>query len=78
VEQRPLLLRLLIDLLYQPWMVNDDDDDYGAVDGMIDSRVNRSTLKTPVPMPLCPPQIPYYFTMARTRVAAVGSQWVTT
>jgi hypothetical protein len=34
VEPSPLLLRPLIDLLYQPWMI--DDEDCGAVGGMND------------------------------------------
>jgi hypothetical protein len=29
------------------------------------------------PVPLCPPQIPHDLTWARTRAAALGSQWLT-
>jgi hypothetical protein len=32
VEPRPLLLRPLIGLLYQPWMI--DGDGFGAISGM--------------------------------------------
>jgi hypothetical protein len=35
------------------------------------SRGNRSTRRKPAPVPLCPPQIPYELTWARTRAAAV-------
>jgi hypothetical protein len=38
---------------------------------------NRSTLRKPVPAPLCPPQIPLYQTRDRTRAAAVWSQRLT-
>jgi hypothetical protein len=43
-----------IGLLYQPRMVMDDDD-CGAVGGML-GKGNRSTRRTPSPVPLCPPQ----------------------
>jgi hypothetical protein len=36
-------------------------------------RGNRSPLRKPAPVPLCPPQIPHYLTWARTPAAAVGS-----
>jgi hypothetical protein len=49
-----------------------DDDDYGAVGGMRIDRGNRSTRRKPVPVPLCPPQIPYDLTCDRTGAAAVG------
>jgi hypothetical protein len=62
-------------LLYQPWMI--DDDDYGAVVGMRIGRGNRSTRRKPAPVPLCPPQIPHDLTWDRTRGAAVGSQRLT-
>jgi hypothetical protein len=38
-------------------------DDDGEIGGMI-GRGNRSTRRKPIPMPLCPPQIPH---AARTR-----------
>jgi hypothetical protein len=38
---------------------------------------NRSTVRKPVPAPLCPPQFPYEQTRARARTAAVGSQRLT-
>jgi hypothetical protein len=48
------------------------DDECGAVGGMI-GRGNRSTRRKPVPMPLCPPQIPQDATRARTQ-GAVGNR----
>jgi hypothetical protein len=65
-----LVLRLLFCLLYQPQMA--DDDDCGAIGGMRIGRGNRSTRRKPAPVLLCPPQIPYDLTRARTRAAAVG------
>jgi hypothetical protein len=50
----------------------DDDDERGAVGGMI-GKGNRSTRRKPAPMLLCAPQIPHDTTWARTRAAAVGS-----
>jgi hypothetical protein len=44
-------------LLYQSQMI--DDGDCGAIGGMKIGRVNRSTRRKPVPVPLCPPQIPH-------------------
>jgi hypothetical protein len=44
--------------------------------GMIIGKGNRNTRRKPVPMPLCPPQIPHAV-RTRTRVAAVGSQRLT-
>jgi hypothetical protein len=38
---------------------------------------NEVLRKKPVPVPLCPPQIPHDLTRARTRAAAVGSQLLT-
>jgi hypothetical protein len=61
----------LTDLVYQPWMI--DDDEWGAVSGMRTGRGNRSTWRKPAPVPLCPPQIPYDLTWAQTWAAAVGS-----
>jgi hypothetical protein len=34
LEPSPLLLRSFIVLLFQPWMI--DDDDWGAISGMIE------------------------------------------
>jgi hypothetical protein len=51
-----------------------DDGDCGAIGGMKIGRGNRSTRRKPVPAPLCPPQIPYDQTRARTPAAAVGNQ----
>jgi hypothetical protein len=55
----------------------DDDDEYGAVGGMRIGRGNRSTLRNPAPVPLCPPQILHDLTWARTLVAAVGRRRLT-
>jgi hypothetical protein len=52
----------------------DDDDEYGAVSGMIIGRGNRSTRRKPAPVSLCPPQIPLDHTRARTRAPAMGSR----
>jgi hypothetical protein len=54
------LRRPLTGLLYQPRMI--DDDECGAVVGMRISRRNRSTLRKPSPVPLCPPQDPHDLT----------------
>jgi hypothetical protein len=51
------------------------DFDDGEIGGMIGT-VNRSSRRKPVPMPLCPPQIPHA-ARTRTRAAAVGSQRLT-
>jgi hypothetical protein len=50
----------------------DHDDGIGGMIG----RGNRSTQRKPVPVPLCPPQIPHT-AWTRTRAAAVGSQRLT-
>jgi hypothetical protein len=69
------LLRLpLFALLYRPQTM--DGDECGAVGGML-GRGNPSTGRKPVPIPPCPPQIPYDLTQARTRVAAAVSQRLT-
>jgi hypothetical protein len=46
-----------------------DDEEIGGMIG----RGNRSTLRKPAPVPICPPQTPHA-TRTRTRAAAVGSQ----
>jgi hypothetical protein len=49
-----------------------DDGECGAIGGMkIDTR------RKPAPAPPCPLQILHDQTWARTRVAAVGSHWLT-
>jgi hypothetical protein len=60
-------------LLYQPQMI--DDGDCGALGGI--GRENRRTQRKPVPVPLCPLQIPHDLIKARTRAAAVGNQRLT-
>jgi hypothetical protein len=62
-------------LLHQPQTI--DDGDCGAVGGMKIGKRNWSTRRKPAPTPLCPPQIPYDQTRARTQAAAVGSQRLT-
>jgi hypothetical protein len=54
-------------------MIDEDDDDYGAVGGMRIGRGNRSTRRKPALVPLCPPQIPHDLTWDRTRAAALGA-----
>jgi hypothetical protein len=44
-------------VLYQPQMT--DDDDCGEIGERRIGRGNRSTLRKPAPVPLCPPQIPH-------------------
>jgi hypothetical protein len=51
------------------------DYDGGEIGGMI-CRGNRSTLRKPAPVPLCPPQTPHA-ARTRTPAAAVGSQRLT-
>jgi hypothetical protein len=63
--------------LYQPRLIDDDDDECGAVGGMIIGSGNRSTCRKPAPVPLCPPQMPHDLTWDRNRAAAVGSRRLT-
>jgi hypothetical protein len=58
-------------LLYKPQMI--DEGDCRAIGGTKIGRGNRSTLRKPVPAPLCPPQIPH----DQTRATVVGSQQLT-
>jgi hypothetical protein len=74
VRLSPLGTSATVVLLYQPRVM---DDDYGAVGGMRIGRGNRSTLRKPAPVPLCPPQIPHDQTWDRSRPVAVGSQQLT-
>jgi hypothetical protein len=69
VEPSPLVLRPLIDLLYQAWVMYDDDCRKRG--GMIEWQVKRSTGREAVPGSLWPPQIPHELTRARTRAAVV-------
>jgi hypothetical protein len=69
-----LVRRPLFGLLYQLRMI---DDECGAVGGMRIDRGKRSTRRKPVPVSLCPPQIPHVLMWARARAAAVGSWWLT-
>jgi hypothetical protein len=55
-------------VVYQPQMVGEGD--YGAIGGMKIGRGNRSTRKNPALVSFCPPQIPHYFILDRTLVAA--------
>jgi hypothetical protein len=61
--------------LYQLQMMVDGD--CGATGWMKIARGSRSTRRKPTPVPLCPPQIPYDLTQARTRAAAVGTRRLT-
>jgi hypothetical protein len=76
VRLSPLGIAATTDQLYQPRMI-DDDDDYGAICGIKIGRGNRSTRRKTAPAPLCPPHIPHDQTRAQTRAAAVGSQRLT-
>jgi hypothetical protein len=75
VRLSPLGTVATTDLLYQPQMI--DDGDCGAISGMKTGRGNRSTRRTPAPMPLCPPQISHDLFRARTLAAALWSQRLT-
>jgi hypothetical protein len=48
----------VIALLHRPRMI----DEYGEFAGMRIDKGNRSTLRKPAPLPLCPPQIPHDLT----------------
>jgi hypothetical protein len=69
-----LALRPLFGLSYQPQTIEDDCE---AIGGMRIGMGSRSTRRKPVPVPLCPPQIPHDLTRARTRASAVGSRRLT-
>jgi hypothetical protein len=71
VRPSPLGTSAQFVLLYQPWMM--EDDEYGAV-GVIIGREIQSTQIKPAPVALCPPQIPHGLTRAQTWVTMVGSQ----
>jgi hypothetical protein len=75
VKLSPLGTSATVGLLYQPRMI--DDDDYGAVGGMMIGRGNRSTRRKPAPVLICPPQIPHDLTWDRIRADAVESQRLT-
>jgi hypothetical protein len=59
-------------LFYKPQMI--DEGDCVAIGGIKIGRGNQSIRRKPAPAPLCPPQIPYDQTRARTLAAAMGSQ----
>jgi hypothetical protein len=68
-----LVLRPLFDLLYQPQII-DDDDECGAVCGMRIGRGNQSTWRKPSTVPLRPPQIPHDLSRSRTRSVETCSE----
>jgi hypothetical protein len=73
-----LLYRQLIGLLYQPRMIDDDDDDGCAeVGGIKIDKGKRGTRRKPDPVSLCSPQIPHDLNWARTRAAEVGNRRLT-
>jgi hypothetical protein len=49
--------------------MDDDDDDCGAIGGMLASGNQRTRLK-PTLVPLCPPQIPHNLTWAGSQPTA--------
>jgi hypothetical protein len=69
-ELSPILLRPLNGLLYQSWIMMDDDHECGVVGGMLD-KGNRCTWRKP-PVPLSLPQILSDLTWVRTLATAVG------
>jgi hypothetical protein len=64
-------------LLYQPQMIDDDDDDCGAIVAIKIGRGIQSTRRKLAPAPLCLPQIPHDLTRAWTPAAVMGSQQLT-
>jgi hypothetical protein len=70
-----LVCQPLIGLLYQFWMI--DDDECGKVGWMRIGRGNQSTQRKPAPVSLYPPQIPHDLSWAWTWAATVESQWLT-
>jgi hypothetical protein len=52
------------------------DCDDGEFGGIKIGRGNRSIRRKAAAAPFCPPQIPLHQNRARTRAAAVGSQWL--
>jgi hypothetical protein len=68
-----LVRRPLIGLSYRPRMV----DEYGVFGGIRTGGGNRSTLRKPIPVSRCPPQILHDLILDRTRAAAVGCQGLT-
>jgi hypothetical protein len=59
-------------------VIDDDDDEYGAVVGMRIGSGNRSTRMKQAPVSFCPPQISHDLIWARTPAAAVGCRRLTT
>jgi hypothetical protein len=55
---------------------DDDDNDCGLVGGMC-GMGNHNARSKPVPVPLCPPEIPHEQTWARTRATEMGSRRLT-
>jgi hypothetical protein len=72
-EQNLLLLRPLIGLLYQPWIM-DGGDDCAAVGRMNDWQGKLKYLAKPAPVLRCLSQIPHDLTRAHTWAAVVGSR----
>jgi hypothetical protein len=64
-----LLLLLLLLLLYFSW--------YLSTGGMKLTGEARNTRGNPIPVPLCPPQIPRRLTRDRTRASALGGRQLT-
>jgi hypothetical protein len=74
VEPSQLLLRPVIGLLYQPWMINDDS--CGEVDRMNNCQAKPKYPEKSARGQLCP-LMPHDFTLDRSRTAVVGSWRVT-
>jgi hypothetical protein len=69
VELRPLTGPLSIPQMIHEWIWSSG--------GMILTGENRRTLRNPVPVPLCPPQIPHGLSWEWTRAAVVRSRRLT-
>jgi hypothetical protein len=69
-----LIRQPLTGLLYQPHVI---DDECEAVGGMRIGRGNRSTRRTPAPVPRFSPQVGHGLSRGRVRAGMVGSRRIT-
>jgi hypothetical protein len=68
----------MITSVLKVYSVNDTTiNECAAVHGMRTSRENQSAQRKPVPVPLCPPQIPHDLTWDQTQAAMVGAYYDT-
>jgi hypothetical protein len=62
-----------MDLVFFPWMIHE----YGALMEWYWQGKTEELGEKPVPVPLCPPQIPHGLTRLRTQASAVGGRRLT-